>query len=191
MNDTKGIREHSYELYKLDWMASHGYTLQDVADALATLAGFGVPQDELLNEFEQDGFDGGEIYASFDEFVDNEYKDMDYMRSLLSREDFMLYLRDLDKADKPAKILRQKADDEYAKYDGYAKRHGSAYEQLVYAYIHLAIMNGDLDEYAVNLYTTDRPIESLYEEIEGDNDLLYSRIVDYLKDRLEDMEAIE
>lgn len=191
MNDTKGIREHSYELYKLDWMASHGYTLQDVADALATLAGFGVPQDELLNEFEQDGFDGGSIYASFDEFCDNEYLDMEYMRSLLSKEDFMLYLRDIEKADEPAKVLRQKADDEYAKYEGYAKKHGSAYEQLVYDYIHLAIINGDLDKHASALYTMEKPIEYLYEEIQCDNDLIYSSIVDYLKDRLEDMEAIE
>ena len=189
--NTKGIREQSYELYKLIWMKEHGYSLQDLAAELAMLTADGVPAEELLSKFEQNGFSGGEIYVSYDEFIDNEYQNMEYMRTLLSKEDFILYLRDLDKADEPAKILRQKAEDEYAKYEGYAKKHGSAYEQLVYSYIHLAIINGDLDEYAVNLYTTDMPIESLYEEIESDNDLLYSRIVDYLKDRLEDMEAIE
>lgn len=191
--NTKGIREQSYELYKLIWMKEHGYSLQDLAAELAALSDEGIPSvEEVFSEFEQNGFSpSGEIYACFDEFIDNEYLDMEYMRSLLSKEDFMLYLRDIEKADEPAKVLRQKADDEYAKYESYAKKHGSAYEQLVYAYIHMAIMNGDLDEYAVNLYTTVRPIESLYEEIESDNDLLYSRIVDYLKDRLEDMEAIE
>lgn len=185
------IREHSYELYKLDWMASHGYTLQDVANALATLAGFGVPQDELLNEFEQDGFDGGSIYASFDEFCDNEYQDMDFMRSLLSKEDFMLYLRDIDKADEPAKILRKKAEDEYDLYKALGKSYGSPYEQLVYNYIYLAIRNGDLDKHASALYTMEKPIEYLYEEIQCDNDLIYSSIVDYLNFRMEDMEGCE
>ena len=185
------IRKKSYELYKLDWMASHGYSLQDIAVELANLADEGVSSEELLSEFEQNGFSGGEIYVSYDEFIDNEYQDMEYMKSLLSKEDFMLYLRDLDKADEPAKILRQKADDEYAKYDGYAKRHGSAYEQLVYSYIHLAIRNGDLDKFAANMYTMDKPIEYLYEEIRCDKDLIYSCIVDYLVYRLEDKESIE
>lgn len=185
------IRKKSYELYKLDWMASHGYSLQDVAVELANLAGFGVPQDELLNEFEQDGFVGGEIYASYDEFVDNEYLDMEYMRSLLSKEDFMLYLRDIEKADEPAKVLRQKAEDEYDSYKALGKSNGSPYEQLVYSYIYLAIRNGDLDKHASALYTMDKPLEWLYEEIKTDTDLIYSCIVDYINFRMEDMEGCE
>lgn len=185
------IRKHSYELYKLDWMASHGYTLQDVATELAMLTACCVPAKDLLSEFEQNGFFGGEIYSSFDEFIDNEYQDMDYMRSLLSKENFVLYLRDLDKENETATILHQKAEDEYAKYESYAKKHGSPYEQLIYAYIHLAIMNGDLDKHAPSLYTMDKPIEFLYEEIQCDSDLIYSCLVDYLNFRLEDMEVIE
>ena len=103
----------------------------------------------------------------------------------------MLYLRDIDKADEPAKILRKKAEDEYDLYKALGKSYGSPYEQLVYNYIYLAIRNGDLDKHASALYTMEKPIEYLYEEIQCDNDLIYSSIVDYLNFRMEDMEGCE
>lgn len=186
------IKKRAYELYKLDWMASHGHTLQDIAAVVAELSDLGVPSEEVFSEFEQNGFSpNGEIYVCFDEFVVNEYQDMDYMRSLLSKEDFKLYLKDLDKESEPAKILLQKAESEYCEYLLNEKEKSTAYKQIVYAYIHIAIKKGDLDKHAEGLYTMDKPIEWLYEEIECDNDLLYSCIVDYLNFRLEDTEVCE
>ena len=52
-----------------------------------------MPIKEAFSEFEQNGF-SGEIYASFEAFLVNEYENMEYMHQLLSESMFTMYLRD-------------------------------------------------------------------------------------------------
>ena len=91
----KSFRVECYELYKLDWIASHGYTLEDTAKEILALVDEGVSTEEAFSEFEQNGYSpSGEIYACFEDFIENEYEDIEYMRQLLSEDMFKLYLRD-------------------------------------------------------------------------------------------------
>lgn len=66
------IAKRAYELYKKDWCESRGYKIEDA--------------DEEI------GFDGGEIYASFEEFYSNEFLDAGYMRTLLDEDECRLYM---------------------------------------------------------------------------------------------------
>ena len=61
----KRIKCYAYQLYKKDWCASRGYKLEDVERAYLA--------DEQYN---------GEMFASFEEFLTNEYKDTEYMTTL-------------------------------------------------------------------------------------------------------------
>lgn len=74
-----------YELYKIDWEQEHKITpTRKIANVFDYYEGL-VDDDETytykdyLDEF---GYDG-ETYACYDEFLDNEYLDSDYMCSLL------------------------------------------------------------------------------------------------------------
>ena len=80
------LRKKSYEMYCLFWMLSHDYGLPNLLNAL----------DEQVNEaedaninpsiaflgFEDVGFHG-ELWACFDEFMEYEYQDTEYMEMLL------------------------------------------------------------------------------------------------------------
>jgi len=97
------IQDIAYERYKLDWMMRSGYSLSDVVRSLAKLISSMESDDDarevdLLSVFEdweaEIGF-GGEIYACPDEFLDAEYLDKKYMRSLLTKEDYQTYLADV------------------------------------------------------------------------------------------------
>lgn len=88
------IKLKAYELYKLNWLAKHGYTLDDVlrkayeimiSDYLDIQV-----EDDLLDAFEEIGFNG-EMYVSFDEFIDNEYQDIEYMKMLFGGVDTKEY----------------------------------------------------------------------------------------------------
>lgn len=102
-NDVLKFKKRCYELYQLDWMMTHNYSLQDAFNVLkkgyeeACLfgnIGGGSSPDEDFNTieeyFEEQGF-GGEIFACEEEFYDCEYQDEDYMRYLLSDEEFKQY----------------------------------------------------------------------------------------------------
>lgn len=92
----KTTREIAYEKYKLSWMLGHGFTLSDLlrelhayqADVFALLP-------ELFAEWEADeGFSAGSIWACFDEFLDAEYQDEAFMKTLLTESEFTYYLAD-------------------------------------------------------------------------------------------------
>lgn len=95
------IKEKAYQLYKIDWLSSHGYTLDDVLKKVWTIinhVGFDIEVEaDLLDAFEEVGFNG-EIYACFDEFIDNEYQDNHYMEYLLGgteSNDYKAYIKDI------------------------------------------------------------------------------------------------
>ena len=59
------IKNDAYQLYKKDWCESRGYVLEDVERAYLA--------DEQYN---------GEMFASFEEFLANEFKDTEYITTL-------------------------------------------------------------------------------------------------------------
>lgn len=89
-----------YNAYQLDWMISHGYSLNEYRNLLTSLAGMTLeenPMDipsnendiqtlitEAENMFQDTGFAGGCLFVCMDEFLDAEYLDPDYMNHLLS-----------------------------------------------------------------------------------------------------------
>ena len=83
-----------YQLYQMDWMMSHGYTMYDVMDAMTEFFQDEDNEVELVGlQSQADWFDkwleegngfNGEIWASFDEFMDTEFKDAEYIHSLIS-----------------------------------------------------------------------------------------------------------
>lgn len=69
-----------YNKYRLNWMIDHGYSLDDIIEGLQSvfnsrLVEDGIPQmKDLFNEWETyQGFNGS-LYASFDEWCENERK---------------------------------------------------------------------------------------------------------------------
>ena len=89
------IEELAYELYKLDWMRRISVDRQ--MDAVKDYYGYltGDDTDQSLTDYlEEFGYDG-EFYACFDEFLENEYLDKEYMKALLNDEAYMFYLSDL------------------------------------------------------------------------------------------------
>lgn len=94
------FEEKCYELYKLDWMLHHDYTLTDLLDRMKDNAEMDVDDDAMssatdgqsartligasYSEVEDEGFDGGEIWACMEEFLQSEFLDKDYMMHLFS-----------------------------------------------------------------------------------------------------------
>ena len=84
----------AYEKYKLDWMIGHGHTLEELMCYLNLM------QEEedsstvsTLYEDGEYGFGfGGEIWACHDEFMEYEFSDQEYMKLLLTEEEYEAYL---------------------------------------------------------------------------------------------------
>lgn len=92
------IRKLSYELYKIDWKKNHNITYEKEMNNIKDYYKGLVDEDseytyeDYLDEF---GYNG-EIYACFDEFMDMEYEDEEYMQTLLNdKELFKKYLEDV------------------------------------------------------------------------------------------------
>ena len=88
------ITEIAYEKYKLDWMRAHGYTLKDLIAELENMREE-EPSTYLQSLFEDWEYGFGfnsEIWACYDEFMDNEFWDHEYMFNLLTTEEFIAYL---------------------------------------------------------------------------------------------------
>lgn len=91
------IKKIAYRKYIFDWMLTQGINEKDLDRAVF---------DYLLDNRETDspesfsnflfehGFGHGSIWVCFDEFLGAEYLDKDYMRSLLTPEEFAEYAKD-------------------------------------------------------------------------------------------------
>lgn len=94
------IKEFCYELYKLNWKKDHNITLEMVSDAIKKyqtliLAGEFCSDYTFEEYLEEYGF-AGEIYVCFDEFLDNEYLEEEYICNLLGSKNLIdLYLKDI------------------------------------------------------------------------------------------------
>lgn len=91
-----------YEAYQLDWMVSHGYSLNDLYQIIIGNMGEqideepaeAIPEDSnsLWNLAEcakeeflyEQGFGNGSLFVCKDEFLNAEFKDPAYMKHLLS-----------------------------------------------------------------------------------------------------------
>ena len=92
------IRQIAYGKYKLNWMMEHGYTIED----LLRLVGEHIIDDpdlslaDAYDEWEVDDGFHGEIWACFEEFLDYEYQDKEYMSLILNTGEYYEYLKDME-----------------------------------------------------------------------------------------------
>lgn len=91
------IQEIAYELYVQEWLEEH--TTKE--ERIKTLKGY--YNDVITYGYEESfgewifeyGYSNG-IYVCFDEFFDNEYQDVDYMKQLLKYKSLIeVYLQDI------------------------------------------------------------------------------------------------
>lgn len=88
------IAKIAYEKYKIDWMMSHGYTLNaiyDLAEAWLEDSKFDDNHNSLGEYIEDIGFNGI-LWACFDEFLDYEFTDKEYIQKLLTKDEFVYWL---------------------------------------------------------------------------------------------------
>ena len=99
MNRTiSNMRTYAYELYKIQWLQR--ISTERHLDALRNYVEEEIPEKfEMYENFEEyleeRGFDG-EIYSCYEEFIDNEYKDEDYMKELFDNEKIFNYYKSID-----------------------------------------------------------------------------------------------
>ena len=102
----KNIEDIAYNKYQLDWMKTHNHSIKELIQKIQEYrldaiddGAFDDDTTDLifLEQFEaNDGFNG-ELYVCFDEFLNNEYQDADYMRTLLNEEEFKRYKKEREK----------------------------------------------------------------------------------------------
>lgn len=96
------IKRKTYDRYRLDWMTSHGITLEVINKAVSEFINTRIEDPECKMSFseyiEERGFDGM-IWACFEEFLECEYRDASYVKTLLSEVDYAIYLVDICKTD--------------------------------------------------------------------------------------------
>lgn len=100
------ISEIAYELYKQDWIDTHTTKemRMNVLRGYYTYVQDCIEEDFDIDSFEEysweSGYGEGEIYVCYDEFLDNEYLEKDYIKELLNDDNlYELYLKDLENLD--------------------------------------------------------------------------------------------
>lgn len=84
----------AYEKYKLDWMISHGHTLEELVHELSIMQ---KEEDSttvlsLYEDWEYEFGFGSEIWACYDEFIECEFLDIDYIKNILTKHEYDIYL---------------------------------------------------------------------------------------------------
>lgn len=92
------IKKIAYEKYKLNWLLDHGYTLSNLMHELDIMQEENTDDSvsQLFIDWEYGFGFGSEIWACYQEFLDNEHKDNSYMVHLLNVEEYAQYRRDID-----------------------------------------------------------------------------------------------
>lgn len=90
------ITRIAYEKYRLHWMLSHGYTLVDLIQEMQicideTDEDKATDLNAIFKAWEFNHGFGSEIWACYEEFLENEYQDKEYMRTILDDVDFNQY----------------------------------------------------------------------------------------------------
>ena len=90
------IRKIAYNKYQLDWMKQHNFSLSELMTVLTEIQDedLSVSVDELFDEFEFTIGFRGVVWSSYSEFLDNEYQDEEYMKELLTNEEYTIYKKE-------------------------------------------------------------------------------------------------
>ena len=96
-----GMKRVCYEKYKLAWMIRHNHTLDELIRNMTKLSvedaiDSNISIAEYFAQFEEDCGFNGEVYCCFDEFLENEYLDKEFMKKLLNVKQYEEYLIDID-----------------------------------------------------------------------------------------------
>lgn len=135
--NTEEMQRRLYELYQLDWLSSHGYSVMDVVEEISEcimdrisiemnsshsdydvgqgrrIGGRRYEKDttdiyrEEVAAWSRDGGFLGEVWACFEEFLDAEYTDVDYMLSLARRDSDERILRQLYAEEREIKMIER------------------------------------------------------------------------------------
>ena len=82
---TNLFRDKCYQVYRLDWMLRHGYSLTDLFSGMEQIwldQGETSPEETFHNWEIDSGFGSGSIWVCFAEFLGSEYLDEEYMKCL-------------------------------------------------------------------------------------------------------------
>lgn len=103
----KDIAQIAYKKYQLDWMRRNNCSLEELINHLDSIWNeelsydeekiYGLSPKDAFAVFEDDYGFNGSLYVCFDEFINAEYTDAEYMETLLSDEEFELYQEDIEK----------------------------------------------------------------------------------------------
>ena len=107
--NNKSINRTTYERYQLDWMISHGHSLEELFSIMDGIWGDDeYPDDhcpsDCFEDFESDTGFGGELYVCYEEFLGAEYQNKAYVKTLLSPEEYIVYLNDITPTEIPSGI---------------------------------------------------------------------------------------
>lgn len=107
--NNKSINRTTYERYQLDWMISHGHSLEELFSIMDGIWGDDeYPDDhcpsDCFEDFESDTRFGGELYVCYEEFLGAEYQNKAYVKTLLSPEEYIVYLNDITPTEIPSGI---------------------------------------------------------------------------------------
>ncbi len=97
---TEMISKYAYEAYKIDWKRSHEITaeieLKYIKDYYEGFEEEDQDEDYSFEEYLEEVGYGGECYVCYDEFLDNEYLDTEYIEGLLKMKNLIrLYRKDI------------------------------------------------------------------------------------------------
>ena len=93
------LRKCIYELYKQEWIHSH-LSNQQIKDSIVDYFELVDSSEEFTFQdyVEEYGFTSGKVYACYDEFMDNEYCNIEFIKPLLEdyQNLFEEYKKDLE-----------------------------------------------------------------------------------------------
>ena len=87
----KVIPQKAYLLYKQDWKDQHGISKELEQKVFADYCNYIKEEDLSSNDYSFEdylfefGFNNGEMYASYEEFLRNEFRNKTYINALLSK----------------------------------------------------------------------------------------------------------
>lgn len=108
------FRKKCYEKYQLNWMLSHGYSLQDLIDAMNEKyieddsREYTTPGCYYEDVLDNDGFHG-ELFHYYDAFLEKEYLDGKYMKSILTESEFQTWRDDTEQYE--TSLIQKKMED--------------------------------------------------------------------------------
>jgi hypothetical protein len=85
---------YAYEKYKLHWMLSHGHTLKELMEELDFVQKYcaGRTVSEMFDILVCDSGLNGEMWVCYEEFMECEFMDEEYMENILTLNEMLTYM---------------------------------------------------------------------------------------------------